>query len=436
MRRVGPRFRFRPFSAQQKRLLTWWMPQSPYRDYDMVIADGSVRSGKTIAMIDGFLTWVLSTFENEDFILAGRSVGALKRNVLNPMFKILRAKGIAYHYVRSGPDTRIEIGTNTFYCFGANNEASQDVLQGLTAAGGLGDEVALFPWSFIEQMIARCSVDGSKLWFNCNPEGPNHKVKTDLIDQAEEKRILHLHFVLDDNLTLSEKIKSRYKRLFSGLWYKRYILGLWVLAEGVIYDMFDASPGSKHVTSDLPKIREWYMGIDYGTAGSAFVALLLGIGEDNRLYFAREWRWDSVKKQRRLSDLQYSKRLKTWLTSLESQLGKVEPRRIYVDPSAASFIVQLYDDGWEGVTKANNDVVPGIRFFGNLISADRWRIHELCSGTITEMQEYVWDPKAQDRGEDKPLKQKDHGPDAGRYGVMGTRRITRHWINEELDQAA
>src|SRR5665811_124038 len=384
MRRIGgPRFRFRPFSVKQKRLLTWWMPGSPYRDYDMVIADGSVRSGKTIAMIDGFLTWTLSTFENEDFILAGRSMGALKRNVLNPMFRILRAKGIEYHYVRSGADTRIEIGSNTFYCFGANTEASQDVLQGLTAAGGFGDEVALFPWSFIEQMIARCSVEGSKLWFNCNPEGPNHKVTTELIDQADEKRILHLHFVLDDNLTLSEKIKARYKRLFSGLWYKRYVLGLWVLAEGVIYDMFDATPGGQHVVSDLPKMRDWFLGIDYGTA-APFVALLLGVGEDNKLYIAREWRWDSKIKLRQLVDAQYSQKLSEWLKSLEPDLGPIMLRRTIVDPSAASFITQLHHDGWKHVRKADNAVADGIRNVSSLHALGLLKVHESCTGYIED----------------------------------------------------
>jgi PBSX family phage terminase large subunit len=427
---IGAVFRFRKFSRQQKKLLTWWMPESPYRDHDMVIATGSVRSGKTVAMIDGFLTWALSNFESENFIIAGRSMGALKRNVLAPMFLILRAKGIEYQYNRS--DHFITIGTNTFYCFGANNEASQDVMQGITAAGGLGDEVALFPWSFIQQMIARCSVAGSKLWFNCNPEGPNHKVKTELIDKAEEKMILVLQFVLDDNLTLSDSIKARYKRLFSGLWYKRYILGLWVLAEGVIYDMFDAE---KHKATKLPAMSKWFMAIDYGTAGSDFVAILIGIGEDDRLYFAREWRWNAKEKQRRLSDLQYSKKLREWVNSLKPELGDCEPERIYPDPSAASLIVQLYDDGWQGVTKADNEVLTGIRYLSTLISADRVRWHETCTGTIEEMQSYVWDEKAQERGEDKPLKQRDHGPDTCRYGAMGTRRITRHWI-KELDKAA
>lgn len=189
--------------------------------------------------------WSQYTFEHQNFILAGKSMGALKRNVLRPLFQILNAKGFKYNYNRS--ENYIEIGTNTYFCFGANNEASQDVLQGLTAAGGLADEVALFPESFVEQMIARCSVEGSKLWWNCNPEGPRHYIKTEYIDQAAEKNILRLHFTLDDNLTLSPKIKERYKRLFTGLWRKRMIDGLWVMAEGAVYNMFDEE---KHLIKD------------------------------------------------------------------------------------------------------------------------------------------------------------------------------------------
>lgn len=198
MRNPAKGFKFQPFSTKQKKLLTWWTSFSPYRDHDMIICDGSVRSGKTVAMIDGFVTWSLATFKSEDFILAGRSMGALKRNVLKPMFQILLAKGIPFNYNRS--ENYVEIGTNTYYCFGANNEASQDVLQGLTAAGAYADEGALFPQNFIEQMIARCSVEGSKIWINCNPESPYHFLKTDYIDKAKEKLILHLHFTLDDNL--------------------------------------------------------------------------------------------------------------------------------------------------------------------------------------------------------------------------------------------
>ena len=244
-------FEWKPFSRKQKKLLTWWMPQSPYRDYDIVISDGAIRSGKTVAGIDGFITWSLHKFKDQSFIIAGKSIGALKRNVLRPLFQMLNAKGIPYQYNRS--ENFIVIGNNTYYCFGANNEASQDVLQGLTAAGAYADEVALFPRSFVEQMIGRCSVEGSKIWMNCNPEGPYHFIKTDYIDKAEEKKILRLHFTLDDNLTLSDEIKERYRRMFSGVFYQRNILGLWVMAEGVVYDMFDRE---KHVVPTVDRDRK------------------------------------------------------------------------------------------------------------------------------------------------------------------------------------
>src|SRR5690625_4247106 len=271
-------FNWQPFSTKQKQVLTWWTDNSPYKDHDMIICDGSIRSGKTVSMIDGFITWATATFEHQTFILAGRSMGALKRNVLDPMFQILSGKGIDYYYHRS--EHYINIGTNTFYCFGANNEASQDTLQGLTAAGAYADEVALFPKSFVDQMIGRCSVEDSKIWMNCNPENPFHHIKEEFIDKAEEKRILHIHFTLDDNLSLSEKVKERYKRMFSGVFYQRYILGQWVRAKGIIFDMFNED---KHTVNELPKMRQRWVTVDYGTTNPT-VFLLLGLGADYNVY--------------------------------------------------------------------------------------------------------------------------------------------------------
>lgn len=254
-------FEFKPFSQKQKKLLYWWEKGSPYKDYDIVIADGAIRSGKTIAMICSFLRWSMKNFQGESFILAGKSIGALKRNVLKPMFQILEAWGIKYEYNRS--EHFIVIGTNTYYCFGANNEASQDVLQGLTAAGAMADEVALFPQSFVDQMIGRCSVDSAKIFMNCNPRGPYHYVKVELIDKAREKKIYYLHFTMDDNLSLPEKVKERFRRMFSGVFFKRYILGLWVMAEGIIYDMFDED---KHKVPTIERAyTEYYLSCDYGT---------------------------------------------------------------------------------------------------------------------------------------------------------------------------
>lgn len=418
MRAAAAPFRFQPFSRKQKQLLTWWMPQSPYHDYDMVIADGAIRSGKTVAMIDGFVTWSLATFEHQNFILAGKSMGALKRNVLRPMFQILDAKGIPYHYHRS--EHYVQIGTNTYYCFGANNEASQDVLQGLTAAGAYGDEAALFPESFVEQMIGRCSVDGSKVWLNCNPEGPFHYLKREYIDKAEEKRILHLHFTLDDNLTLSEVIKERYRRMFSGVFYQRYILGLWVMAEGLIYDMFDPE---RHVVDILPKMRRYWVGVDYGTTNPT-VFLLVGEGIDGRLYVCREWRWDSAEKGRQKTDAQLSADFRAWL-------GDIQPERVFIDPSAASFALQLWQDGVRRVSHADNAVLDGIRDVSSLLGAGLLKIHRSCTGLIKEKASYSWDPKAQERGEDKPLKVNDHACDAERYVIHSIRNVWRRWVRQE-----
>lgn len=412
-------FRFQPFSPKQLKLLTWWMPQSPYNDWDMVIADGSIRAGKTVGMLDGFLSWSLTSFQNESFILASKSMGALKRNVLRPMFAILTTKGIGYSYNRS--ENYIEIGSNTYYCFGANNEASQDVLQGLTAAGGLSDEAALFPQSFLEQMQARCSVSGAKLWYNCNPENPRHHLKTELIDKNIEKHILHLHFTLEDNLTLSQSVKERYARMFSGVWYKRFILGLWVAAEGIIYDMFD---DSRHIVDRLPTMTKYWVGMDYGTTNPT-VFLLIGLGADECLYVVDEWRYDSVKAAKPMTDVQYSQAYRQWIAT-----HNIAPAWIFIDPSSASFIAQLYNDKVKHLVHADNNVLDGIRRISSLLGADRLKVHRRCIGLLDEMVSYVWDPKASERGLDIPVKQNDHSADAARYVMNGIINVYKTWIRE------
>lgn len=404
-------FKFNPFSLKQKKLLTWWMKKSPYYNFDMVIADGSVRSGKTVAMIDSFTNWSLHTFQNQSFIIAGKSMGALKRNVLRPMFQILSAKGIKYRYHRS--EHYIEIGSNIYYCFGANNEASQDVLQGLTAAGALADEAALFPESFVEQMIARCSVEGSKVWMNCNPQGPHHYIKQDYINKARDKQILHLHFTLDDNLSLSPKIKERYKRLFSGLWFKRMILGLWVLAEGVIYDMFSEE---KHVIDCPKKFPYYFATFDYGTSNPTTFGLYgydPSTADGNLppvVYLLKEYWYDGKKTNKQKTDAEYG-------DDFDNFIGDTKITCVYGDPSAASFIAELKKRRKWAVKEAINDVLDGIRFKAAMLSNNRFFIDRSCNHTILEYGAYIWDAKAQQRGEDKPLKQNDHTKDRDRYAL-------------------
>ncbi|CAM3902392.1 MULTISPECIES: PBSX family phage terminase large subunit [Paenibacillus] len=402
-------FKFKPFSRKQKKLLMWWTDNSPYRDYDMVVAEGAIRSGKTIAMIDSFITWSLDKHRDQNFIIAGKSMGALKRNVLEPMFQILTAKGIDYHYHRS-ENPHVVIGTNTYYLFGANNESSQDVLQGLTAAGAYLDEVALFPQSFVDQAIGRCSAEtdgnSAKIFFNCNPGGPYHWFKLEYIDKAKEKKIYVLHFSMEDNLSLSQKVKERFYRMFSGVFFKRYILGLWVMAEGVIYDMFDRD---KHVVpaEDRP-YTQYYVSCDYGTQNPTTFGLW-GLSR-GVWYKVKEYHYDGRASSRQKTDEEYC-------DDLIEFVGDLKLQGVIVDPSAASFIAALKKRRRFRVVQAVNDVIDGIRNVASALSEGLIKYNDCCTETFREFSSYVWDEKAAARGEDKPLKENDHQMDGDRYFV-------------------
>ena len=279
-------FNFLPFSDQQKRLMHWWRPGLKSAECDYVIADGSIRSGKTIACIIGFLTWSQTMFQGESFILAGKTMGALKKNVIKPMLQIMEAWGWPYEYVRSGSEPHIDIGSNTYYLFGANTDAAQDSLQGLTAAGAYADEAALFPQSFIDQMIGRCSVYGRKIWLNCNPQGPHHYIYEEYIQPkaARKKGVYHLHFTMDDNLSLHPKIKAGYKRAWSpgSVFYKRFVLGLWVAADGLIYQQFADNVRDYLIGPDwLEENQIMYavIGVDFGGTKSAHSFTLTGFSK-------------------------------------------------------------------------------------------------------------------------------------------------------------
>lgn len=428
-RRQTSAFEFQPFSAQQLRLLSWWSEGSPLSGWDGVIADGSIRAGKTVAMIDSFITWSQAQHSYEDFIIAGRSVGALKRNVLKPLFQILRSKGIAWFHHRS--ENWVLIGTNVYYLFGGSTEASQDDLAGLTAAGALVEEAARLKESFVNECVNRCSVEGSKIWFNCNPGGPKHWFKKNFVDPAAEKKLVRLHFTLDDNPSLSETIKARYRRMFSGVWFKRYILGLWVAAEGVIFPMFKEEGEGAHVveTGRLMKreklrgFERYIVAMDYGTASSAMTMGLYGLYrvavEDPTtgrhvkqwaLHLVKEYHWSGKEEGRQKTDPQYADDYEDWI-------GDVKPSAIYVDPSAASFIAEMQRRRHK-VRPAANAVEDGNRFVAQLLSQGRLSVDPGCTHTIEEFYAYVWDAKAQDKGEDKPMKENDHHMDRNRYAAF------------------
>jgi len=371
----------------------------------MMLADGAIRSGKTVAMILSFLRWSQTAFQDQDFILAGVTTGALTRNVLNPLFQMLEALNLPYEHRRS--NGLVRIGTNRYHLFGADKDNAQDKLQGMTAAGAFADEVALFPRSFVDQMIGRCSVAGSKIFLNCNPNGAFHYIKTDFIDRAEEIGLYRLHFTMEDNLTLSPEIRESYARSFQGVFYRQYILGEWVSAEGAIYPMWDEAENTYVETdSTMYAGMRRYCAIDYGTVNPC---VFLDVRDDgNTFYIAREYYWDSAAARRQKTDSEYAEDLLTFL-------GGDRNVQIIVDPSAASFKTELRNRGFR-VQDAVNAVREGISTTATLIGNRQVKAERRhCPCLLREIQSYVWDDKARMKGEERPLKERDHAMDALRY---------------------
>lgn len=414
------------------------------------IWEGSVRSSKTISSLVKWIQYVLEGPAG-NLAMVGKTERTLKRNILDPLSELLPTNAFRYNQGAG----EVTIFGRRIYIAGANDERAQDKIRGLTLVGVYVDEVSVIPESMFTMILSRLSIDGASLFATTNPESPKHWLKVKYLDRARlwlthEGKILEtvegidlarFSFRLSDNPNLSAAYIANLRQEYTGLWSKRFIDGLWVLAEGSIYDTFDAETGGPHVTAVLPELERVWIGIDYGTT-NPFVALLLGTGTEpdgvERIYVAREWRWDSKKERRQLTDAQYSAKLREWLKGLGSErlMGPTEGEgiegvldRIYVDPSAASFSTQLYHDGWWGVHHGDNAVEDGIRDVSTLLNAGRLKIHASCTGLIDELTGYVWDPKAQERGEDKPMKVDDHGPDAGRYAIRSQRRLWRHWIS-------
>ena len=400
-------FQFKPFSKKQRKVLNWWCPDSPVKDKDGIIADGAIRSGKTVSMSLSYVLWAMTTFNGQNFGMCGKTIGSFRRNVLFWLKLMLKSRGYKVADHRADNLVIVSRGDveNYFYLFGGKDERSQDLIQGITLAGCFFDEVALMPESFVNQATGRCSVEGSKFWFNCNPDGPYHWFKTKWIDKIADKNLLYLHFTMDDNLSLSEKIKARYRSMYSGVFYDRYIRGLWAVAEGIIYDMFDKA---KHIIDDLKGIinTKYYVSCDYGTQ-NATVFLLWAKNSDGRWVVVKEYYYSGRDENSQKTDTEYADDLKEWLCG-------IKPTKIVIDPSAASFIAELKKRGY-AIKKAKNDVVDGIRFVASLLNEEKIAVHKSCINTILEFNSYIWDEKASERGEDKPVKQHDHAMDAVRY---------------------
>lgn len=337
-------------------------------------------------------------------------------------------------YTRGAPTAkilgrRIEIVT-------ANDKRSEGKLRGATVAGMYADELTLVGEDFFTQALARCSVRGAKIFGTTNPDGPAHWLRKKYLLRQGDLNLATWHFTLEDNPSLDPQYVEDLKREYTGLWYKRFIQGVWVLAEGVIYDSWDED---RHVEDIIPTLtRVIGTGVDYGTV-APFVGLVGGIGVDRRLHIFAEYRYDSKLSRRQLTDAEYSRALNDFHAMVPipgTELRGVHPEYICVDPSAASFVTQLYRDGTSNVMNADNNVLDGIRMFASLLAKDRIRVHRSCKGFLEEIPGYAWDEDAAAKGEDKPIKLDDHDMDAARYLVKTTEPLWYGPLREPLQQAA
>ena len=378
--------------------MTWWNREN-LRDFDGILCDGAVRSGKTLSMVIGFFLWSMANFHGAAFALCGKSISSLRRNIVTPMGQwlggvfVIQDNFSRNRLVVSAGKGRV----NTYYLFGGQDEDSYKDIQGITLAGVLLDEAALMRRSFVEQACARCSVAGSRLWFNCNPQGPEHWLYKEWICKAKEKNILHLHFTMADNPALEESIKRRYETLYTGVFYRRYVLGEWCMAQGLVY------PFSREqlVTKDLPGSGQYFISIDYGTQNPFSAGLWCVAG--GRAVRLKEYYHDGRTTGRLCTDEDYYENLKTLA-------GGLPIRQVVIDPSAASMIALIRRRGEFSVRRAKNPVLPGIRLVSSLIQAGVVKISESCTNALREFGLYTWE-----EGQDAPRKENDHAMDDIRY---------------------
>ena len=389
------------FSSKQKQVLTWWMPGSPDCEKEAIICDGAVRSEKTMAMGLSFFLWASACFDGKQFGVCGKTIASLRRNVLSEILPKLEKLGAVWKEKRTENLLTVRFlgHENRFYVFGGRDESSASLIQGITFAGILLDEAALMPRSFVEQACARCSVAGSRLWFNCNPAGPGHWLYKTWILEADRRNCMRLHFTMEDNPSLTPQIRQRYHRLYTGVFYRRYILGEWVQAEGRVYEFF-----SPEMTGKVPdSCDKWYISCDYGTVNPMSMGLW-GRSRDT-WYRVKEFYFDARKEQRQMTDAEYA-------DALQTLAGDRQITAVIVDPSAASFLEVLRRRGWR-VQKAKNEVLSGIRLTADLLKRGKIVICEGCGDCLREMEEYVWDLSG--GSQDRVRKEHDHAMDDMRY---------------------
>lgn len=365
----------------------------PYTRFDALIADGAIRSGKTVWMMYAFVEDAMRRYDRQRFGICGKTVDSAVKNIIVPYLGMTEPRErLDIQWRRSDKLLVVRCGRveNYFEIFGGKDESSFTLIQGRTLAGILLDEVALMPRSFVEQALSRCSVDGSKFWFNCNPDSPQHWFYTEWVSKPEAHNALRLHFELRDNPALTEHILQRYETMYTGVFYRRYILGEWCVAEGLVYDF-----GEDNITDDVPANGEYYISIDYGTQNPFSAGLWCVLG--SKATRVKEYYYNGRQKAVQRTDEQYC-------DDVEQLADGYKISKVIVDPSAASFIAALRQRGFK-VIKADNTVLDGIRRVSVYLHSGNIQIHRSCVDSIAEFGLYRWDDKA---GDDRVVKENDH----------------------------
>lgn len=356
-------------------------------------------------MILSFVIWSFYYSGNSDFALCGKTIRSLRRNMVTPVIPLLSSLGFACDEKISGNILNVSYKgrKNRFYLFGGKDESSASLIQGMTLSGVMFDEVALMPRSFVEQAIARCSVTGSKFWFNCNPEYPEHWFYTEWIKKAKEKNALYLHFTMDDNPSLSQKVKLRYENLYSGVFYERFVKGRWVAVHGAVYPFM----ADEKMYCNVPEgeFEKYAISCDYGTVNPASFGLW---GRRNGVWYRiDEYYFNSRTEGFQKTDEEH-------YNGLCALAGNRKISQVVVDPSAASFIEVIRRHGSFRVTPAQNNVVNGIRRVSQVLKDGSVKICRNCKATKREFSLYRWDSR---KANDLPVKENDHAMDDIRYFV-------------------
>lgn len=388
------------------------------------IWDGAVRSGKTFGWLLKMLHKVSTYTGAGGVVIIGKNRDSIYRNVFEPIELVPEfAPFRPFVQYRQGAATATIFG-HKVHVIGANDAGSESRIRGMTLGLAFCDELTVLNQQFFKQLLARLSVPGAQFYATTNPDSPAHWLKKDYLDRINDIGWYYVHFTMDDNPSLTEEYKTSLKREYTGLWYKRFILGLWVSAEGAIYDMWDEDT---HVIDpqDIPPIeRVIALGIDYGTTHPTR-GTLLGIGADKRLYALDEWH------PARSTDAKLSADL--WEKKRQWEHKGWTPEWTYVDPAAASFSLQLHEDHHPRLDTADNAVIDGIRTVASLLNNQDLRISSTCTELIQELPGYRWDDKASEKGDEKPIKELDDAVDSLRYAVYSSRWVwSRHITNKEL----